>query len=226
MSVHRQSAEGPVLADTRVAEVMSTPIVTCQADMPLDEVAELMAGHRIHAIVVVGERDASGSEPRPLRVISETDLVRAAVLGGGATTAGRVAASPIVTVEQDEPLQQAALLMSDHDTTHVIAVERGQPVGIVSALDVAASLVPRHPSPEDTAAVPETSAADGRLHAKPGDRLVVHGHRLGERGRDAEILETRGPGGGIPFLVRWEDTGHVTLLYPGSDASVEHLSRG
>lgn len=64
-----------------------------------------------------------------------------------------------------------------------------------------------------------------RLRAKPGDRLVIHGHRQGEPGRDAEILEVRGPDGGPPFLVRWQDTGSETLLYPGSDASVEHLAR-
>jgi Domain of unknown function (DUF1918) len=61
------------------------------------------------------------------------------------------------------------------------------------------------------------------LRARPGDRLVIHGHRLGQPERDGEILEARGDGGGPPFLVRWEDTGSVTLLFPGSDASVEHL---
>jgi hypothetical protein len=61
------------------------------------------------------------------------------------------------------------------------------------------------------------------LTAEPGDRLVIHGHHLGEPERDAEILEVRGTGGGAPFLVRWTDTGQRTLVYPGTDASVAHI---
>jgi len=63
------------------------------------------------------------------------------------------------------------------------------------------------------------------LHASPGDRLVIHAHHLGEPIRDGEILETRGPDGGTPFLVRWSDSGDESVVYPGSDASVEHFER-
>ena len=61
---------------------------------------------------------------------------------------------------------------------------------------------------------------------RPGDRLVLHGHRLGEPECGGEILEAGGEDGRPPFLVRWEDTGDVTLLFPGSDAYVEHLGGG
>jgi len=63
-----------------------------------------------------------------------------------------------------------------------------------------------------------------QLTARPGDRFVIKGHRVGQPDRDAEILEVRGPDGGPPFLVRWSDDGHVGLVYPGSDATVEHLA--
>jgi hypothetical protein len=63
------------------------------------------------------------------------------------------------------------------------------------------------------------------LCARPGDRLVIRGHRLGEHERDAEILEALGPDGGPPFRVRWSDTGAETMLFPGSDAYVEHLAK-
>ncbi len=62
------------------------------------------------------------------------------------------------------------------------------------------------------------------LRAEPGDRLVIRGHRLGERERDGEILAALGAGGGPPFRVRWSDSGAETLLYPGSDAYVDHLA--
>jgi len=64
------------------------------------------------------------------------------------------------------------------------------------------------------------------LRATPGDRLIVHGHRLGEPQRDGEIVEVLGVDGAPPFLVRWSDDGHVSTLFPGPDASVEHLAHG
>ena len=63
-----------------------------------------------------------------------------------------------------------------------------------------------------------------RLTARPGDRLVIKGHRVGQPDRDAKILEVRGPDGGPPFLVRWTDDGHIGLVYPGSDARVVHVA--
>ena len=61
------------------------------------------------------------------------------------------------------------------------------------------------------------------LHASPGDRLVIRGHHVGEPTRDAEILEVLGEDGGPPYLVRWDDSGHVTRAYPSSDAYVQHF---
>jgi hypothetical protein len=63
------------------------------------------------------------------------------------------------------------------------------------------------------------------FNAKPGDRLVIHGHHTGELPRDAEILEVLGDDGGPPYLVRWEDDGHVSRFYPGSDAFVQHFEQ-
>ena len=64
------------------------------------------------------------------------------------------------------------------------------------------------------------------LRARPGDRLLIVPHHLGEPARDGEILEAQGAAGGAPFLVRWEDTGRVSLFYPGSDARIERLTHG
>jgi hypothetical protein len=63
------------------------------------------------------------------------------------------------------------------------------------------------------------------MRAAPGDRLVIRGHRVGERLRDGEILEVLGEDGGPPYVVRWSDDGHVSRVFPGSDASVEHFTR-
>lgn len=61
------------------------------------------------------------------------------------------------------------------------------------------------------------------MKATVGDRLVIRGHRVGEPERDAEVIEVRGADGGAPYLVRWSDDGHESLVFPGSDAYVQHF---
>jgi hypothetical protein len=61
------------------------------------------------------------------------------------------------------------------------------------------------------------------LKASPGDRLVIKGHRSGDPGRDAEILQVLGSDGAPPYVVRWEEDGHVSELYPGPDAYIQHF---
>jgi hypothetical protein len=57
------------------------------------------------------------------------------------------------------------------------------------------------------------------MRASVGDRLVVHGRTIDTKDRSGEIVETRGPEGGPPFLVRYAD-GHEGLVFPGSDVQV------
>ena len=61
------------------------------------------------------------------------------------------------------------------------------------------------------------------MYAAVGDRLIVHSQHVDEPVRDAEVLEVRHPDGSPPYLVRWGDTGHVGLVYPGPDAEVHHV---
>ena len=61
------------------------------------------------------------------------------------------------------------------------------------------------------------------MRASVGDRLIIKSTHLDEPVRDAEILEVHGPNGAPPYVVRWSDTGHQTLVFPGPDAEVQHF---
>lgn len=61
------------------------------------------------------------------------------------------------------------------------------------------------------------------MRASVGDRIIINGHRHGDPDRDCEVLEVRGQDGASPYLVRWGDTGHQSLFFPGADASVQHF---
>jgi CBS domain-containing protein len=215
----QQGTPPAAIRDARVGEVMSAPVVTCLPSVPLTEVAELMMRHRIHAVVVLADPTGRLEDDEESGVISELDLVGGACLADPTLPAGRVAGTPPVTIGREESLERAAFLMADYQVTHILVVEDGRAAGILSALDVARAVAPEPPAP----AAPRPDVAS--MAASPGDRLVVGPHHLGGPQRDAEILEARGDGGGPPFLVRWEDTGRVSLLYPGSDARVERTAQ-
>lgn len=59
------------------------------------------------------------------------------------------------------------------------------------------------------------------MYARRGDRIVVRSQHLGGPHRDAEVLEVRHADGSPPYVVRWSDTGHESLFFPGPDAFVD-----
>jgi hypothetical protein len=61
------------------------------------------------------------------------------------------------------------------------------------------------------------------MRAAAGDQYRVRSRVIGHPDRTGEILEVHGPDGSPPYLVRWDDDGHVGLVFPGTDALVEHL---
>ena len=54
-----------------------------------------------------------------------------------------------------------------------------------------------------------------------GDRLVLHGTHVGDAQRTGVIVGLRHDDGTPPFVVKWLDTGHESLVFPGPDARVE-----
>ena len=59
------------------------------------------------------------------------------------------------------------------------------------------------------------------MRAVVGDQLHVHGRVVGRSDQTSEIIEIRGRDGAPPYLVRRDD-GHQVLVFPGTDATVEH----
>ena len=60
------------------------------------------------------------------------------------------------------------------------------------------------------------------MQAHVGDEITIDGHVVGEPRRVGRIVDVRGEDGGPPYEVKWDDTEHTTLLYPGSDAHITH----
>jgi CBS domain-containing protein len=118
---------------------MHEGVLTCSRQASLAHVAELMASHRVHCVVVTDEREDAGSL---WGIVSDLDLAAASsVRDLDEQTAGATAATAALTIEPEETVQRAAQLMTEHGTTHLVVVDvEGRPVGILSTLDIAAAL--------------------------------------------------------------------------------------
>lgn len=124
------------LSRVRVREAMHAGIIAASAEMPLREVARLMAENHVHAIAVV----EPGRSLRPRGIVSGREIAEAAA-AGAEPSAGEVAATDLVTISADEPLDQAARMMAELGIGHLLVLEpaSGYPAGIISVLDIAAA---------------------------------------------------------------------------------------
>jgi CBS domain-containing protein len=131
---------GPRLEHVRVADAMHPGVVTCAPDTPLRDVARIMVEHRIHCVAVP---DADASRVAAWGIVSDLDVVAAAAAGSvEGRTARDIAASEALAISDEDVLDRAVQLMSEHEVAHLVVVgaASGRPVGVLSTLDVAGLL--------------------------------------------------------------------------------------
>ena len=137
----RGSSPVPPFDRASVADVMSPGVIACAPAAPLVTVAQTLAAHHVHSVVVVGlATDAAGGDHLVWGVVSDMDLVRAAGSGIEGRTAADAARTGVVTVDPSTSLAEAARLMDEHGTAHLIVTGDGQPIGVVSSFDIAGAL--------------------------------------------------------------------------------------
>jgi CBS domain-containing protein len=131
---------GPAFEEARVFDAMRVGVVSCRPQTPLVDVARMMIGYGIHSVVV----SEMGRPDEPWGLVADLDLVTAVAEGLTDGLARDVASTELITIRDDEPLEHAAQMMSEHGLTHLIAVQptTGRPVGVISALALVGALAP------------------------------------------------------------------------------------
>jgi CBS domain-containing protein len=138
---YRGSYLMPAFERATVSDVMRPGVMSCAPDAPLVTVAQTMATHHVHCVVVSGiARDDAGGDHLVWGLLSDMDLVRAAESGIDGHTAADAARTEVVSVDLSTPLAEAAALMDEHDSAHLIVTAGGQPAGVISSLDIAGAL--------------------------------------------------------------------------------------
>jgi CBS domain-containing protein len=130
------------LGEVYVSEAMHKGVFTCSADTRLDAVASLMSHEHIHAVVVSGAAEVVHGDRQPWGIVSDLDLLRAALTGSTDLTAGQIAAMEFLTVSPAETLERAAQMMIEHEVTHLVVLdpEAGHAVGVLSTHDLAGAI--------------------------------------------------------------------------------------
>ncbi len=116
-----------------VRDVMSSPVIAMGEDAPANRVAELMDKHNLGCIIVTNK------EGKPLGIITERDLV-VRVLAKNAKPdtlkANEVMTSPLITIEPDATISDAARKMSKLDIRRLGVIYKKQITGLLSSKDI------------------------------------------------------------------------------------------
>jgi CBS domain-containing protein len=116
-----------------VRDVMSSPVIAMGEDAPANRVAELMDKHDLGCIIVTNK------EGKPLGIITERDLV-VRVLAKNAKPdtlkANEIMTSPLITIEPDATISDAARKMSKLDIRRLGVIYKKQITGLLSSKDI------------------------------------------------------------------------------------------
>jgi CBS domain-containing protein len=135
----------------KVEDVMSREVVTVRVEMPLKDVAAVLAGNRIsgapvcdvdgRVLGVISEHDIlfkERGEPQragPLYIVANRDAFEARAKEM-ARTAGEAMTAPAVTIEPDQTVVEAARRMLGHGVNRLPVVRDSVLVGIVTRADL------------------------------------------------------------------------------------------
>jgi CBS domain-containing protein len=116
-----------------VKDIMSSPVVTLAEDATSNKVATLMDENDLGCVIVT---DAAG---KPIGIITERDLVirvLAKNLVPDAVKAKEIMTSPLITIQPDTTISEAARRMSRLDIRRLGVVYKGNLVGLISSRDI------------------------------------------------------------------------------------------
>lgn len=124
------------LTDVVIGDVMSPRLISCQPRDNLAQMAATMVSHGIHALLL---EPTAG--PHPL-IVTDLELVRAALERPGDTCAGDLGSEPVPTIDDNASVDEAVAKMAELYVRHVLAIDpvSGRSVGVISSLDIVAVL--------------------------------------------------------------------------------------
>ncbi len=128
-----------------VEEIMTAPVVTVPALMPIEEALHLMREKRIHSVVVESARSNGYG------IMTQRDVLRKVVAADRPllnVTVGDLMSSPLITVSPNTTIKQCSIIMLDANIRRAVVMQNGHLVGIVSDTDIFQSVEERGWGPD------------------------------------------------------------------------------
>ena len=118
-----------------VKDVMSSPVITVGESEAVDKVAKFMEAQQLGCIIIIDK------DERPLGIITERDLVTRVLAKNKLPSqliVKDVMTTPLITINPDETLSNAARQMSRLNVRRLGVIYKGNLVGIISSKDILA----------------------------------------------------------------------------------------
>ena len=129
-----------------VEEIMTSPVVTVTASMPIEDALHLMREKKIHSVVV--EPNQPGGA---YGIMTQRDVLKKVVAADRPlfhVTVSDLMSSPLITVSPDTTIKQCSIIMLDANIRRAVVMKSGKLVGIVSDTDIFQSVEERGWGPD------------------------------------------------------------------------------
>ena len=115
-----------------VRDVMAKNVKTVKTDDTVHAAVQKMNKFDIGSVIVV-------SSGRPIGIITETNIMRRIVeprMDPATVWAKDIMSSPLTTIDENTPLEEAAKLMVDKKITRIPVMKGDKLVGLISSTDI------------------------------------------------------------------------------------------
>lgn len=114
---------------TRVKDIMNSPVVTCVIDADVGKVRHLMKVKKCSAIPIV---EIKGESILIRGMVTNTDLMGAF---DDNIPVSQIMSESVIVTDPDASTREAARLMLEHGTHHLLVLEHSRISGMLSSLD-------------------------------------------------------------------------------------------
>lgn len=136
-------APAPPAAKLTVGDAMRHGVIFCEPTATAREMADTMIARGVHSVAVLGHTQNESHEQTVWGIVSDVDLLAAALDPSAPATARDLAGQPVITIRATRPISEAAEAIATYRANHLVVIdgERQTPIGFIAPLDIAQALL-------------------------------------------------------------------------------------
>lgn len=127
------------LTSVQVKELLTRPMISVAGDVSVRQAAQIMGEQHITSLLIVERTHRPGGEAVGLTgLITDQDLRKRIIAQGRSldTPVAAVMSEDMITLDRNAYVFEAILTMLRHHVHHLPVLDRGEPIGVLSLLDV------------------------------------------------------------------------------------------